>query len=112
MSAIDANSIPSVNVMVKRVQAASETIIALGGDLRIGRAGEVFQMLSAAANTGSVVVIDAAEVGKIDAAGLQTIVAATMRFRAADVQWRWRNQSPALISAAKMLGLEEALELR
>jgi len=35
-----------------------------------------------------------------------------MRFRAADVQWRWRNQSPALISAAKMLGLEEALELR
>jgi anti-anti-sigma regulatory factor len=100
------------NIMVKRIKAAPETIIALGGDLRIGRAGEVFQALSAATDAGSVVVIDAAEVGKIDAAGLQTIVAATMRFRAANIQWRWRNQSPTLIDAAKMLGLEEALELR
>ena len=98
--------------MVKRVKAVPETVIALGSDLRIGRADEIFQMLSAAAGAGLVVIMDAAEVGKIDAAGLQAIVAATIRFRAVNIQWRWRNQSPALIGAAKMLGLEEALELR
>ena len=70
--------------MAKPARKTTETTVSLGSDLRIGRAREVFNMLDAAnkaAGKSVIVVIDAAEVSKIDTAGLQALTAATVRFR-------------------------------
>lgn len=100
--------------MAKPARKTTETTVSLGSDLRIGRAREVFNMLDAAnkaAGKSVIVVIDAAEVSKIDTAGLQALTAATVRFRTAGTKWRWHNPSPILTNAAKLLGLESALEI-
>ena len=100
--------------MAKPARKTTETTVSLGSDLRIGRAREVFNMLDAAnkaAGKSVIVVIDAAEVSKIDTAGLQALTAATVRFRTAGRKWRWHNPSPILTNAAKLLGLESALEI-
>lgn len=86
-----------------------QTTVALGSDLRIGRAREVFDMLVTAGKSGNVL-IEGGEVIRIDAAGLQAVVAAIVRFRTAGTLWRWHNLSPAFTDAAKLLGLEGALE--
>ncbi|MBA2689813.1 MAG: STAS domain-containing protein [Burkholderiales bacterium] len=88
-----------------------ETNVTLGSDLRISRAREVFAALEAAASFPSVR-IDGADVIRIDAAGLQALAAAVVRFRTAGAVWRWHNASPALAGAAKLLGLASVLELQ
>ncbi len=100
--------------MPKLPRKASETTVALGSDLRIGRARTVLNLLEAANKTtakSASVVIDAAEVSKIDAAGLQALTVAIVRFRTAGIKWRWHNPSPILTNAAKLLGLDRALEI-
>jgi len=99
-------------IMDNQPQSDQETMITLGSDLRVGRATELFDMLAAAVDTPGTLAIDAAQVSKIDAAGLQSLTAAVVRLRTAGTRWRWHNESPALVSAAKMLGLDEVLELR
>jgi anti-anti-sigma regulatory factor len=96
--------------MPKRRADSSGTRVTLGPDLRIAHAREIFEALEGAAARGPVE-IDASEVAKVDAAGLQALAAALIRFREAGVQWRWNDPSLALISAAKMAGLESTLEL-
>jgi|GEM_PF-5823976 len=90
---------------------ASEIIVSLGNDLRISRAAEIFDKLMAAADSSRTIIIDGGDVGKIDAAGLQAVTAAIMRFRIAGLQWRWHNEPLSLRSAAKMLGLTDVLGL-
>ena len=100
--------------MPKPPRKVSVNTVALGSDLRIGRACEVFNLLEAAnqaAAKQASVVIEAAEVSKIDAAGLQALSAAIVRFRTAGTEWRWHNPSPILTNAAKLLGLESVLEI-
>jgi anti-anti-sigma regulatory factor len=82
----------------------------LGEDLRIGRAREVADLLSQAATEG-VVEIDAAQVERVDAAGLQALAAGIARLRAAHVTCRWGAVSPTLSSSAAVSGLASALEL-
>ncbi len=89
-----------------------ETLVALGSDLRIGRAGEIFDLLTAAAHIAKTVTIDGSEVSKVDTAGLQALVAGVICLRNAGAVWHWQNGSAALISAAEILDLEETLRLR
>jgi anti-anti-sigma regulatory factor len=98
--------------MVKRRRKPAETTVALGSDLRIGRAREVFNMLAAAAASEGSVAIDGSEVTKVDAAGLQALVAIIVRYRTAGTPWRWHNQSAVLTGAAKLLALYGALDLK
>ncbi len=93
--------------------AADESeIVVLGSDLRIGQVAELFSRLEGAAASGRPVALDASEVSKVDAAGLQLLAAAAVRFRTAGVTWRWHNRSAALVGAAQVLGLDGALELK
>jgi anti-anti-sigma regulatory factor len=85
--------------------------VPIGSDLRIGRARDLYATLIQGAVTGTIVIIDAAEVAKVDAAGLQCVFAAAVHLRTAGATWRWHNPSPALKSAAQLLGLDGALEL-
>jgi anti-anti-sigma regulatory factor len=95
-----------------RAKSRSESRrISLGGDVRIARAGEVAQLLADAREAGSVE-IDAAEVERVDGAGLQAIAAGLARLRAARVKFRWSGVSPTLASSAAIAGLEKALQLK
>ena len=98
--------------MDENLKSEAETRIALGSDLRIGRAREVFDALSSATKGSGLVVIDGSQVGKIDTAGLQALIAAIVRLRANGKVWHWEGGSAQLTSAAKLLGLDRALELQ
>ena len=84
--------------------------VSLGDDLRIARAAEVASLLASASDAGSIE-IDAAQVERVDAAGLQALVAGIARLRKAKVSCRWGGVSPTLASSAALAGLAEALEL-
>jgi anti-anti-sigma regulatory factor len=84
--------------------------ISLGSDLRIARAAEVTALLAGAAGATSLE-IDAAQVERVDAAGLQALVAGLGRIKAANIACRWGGVSPALASSAAVAGLDDVLEL-
>ena len=84
--------------------------VSLGDDLRIARAAEVANLLASAREAGSVE-IDAGQVDRVDAAGLQALVVGIARLRKAKVARRWSGVSPVLVSSAALAGLTGALEL-
>jgi anti-anti-sigma regulatory factor len=83
--------------------------ITLAADLRIGTARAAFESITAGPNAGGLD-IDASQVERVDAAGLQALVAALARLRAARVTFHLRAMSGALASAAQLAGLSAALE--
>ena len=94
----------------RRAKKAREVRIALAADLRIGSARAAFAALQVP-EPGVTVVIDAAPVSKVDAAGLQAIVAGLARWRSAGTRWRWENPAPALVASARLAGLAATLGL-
>lgn len=104
-------SIGATSSTVEASAGPNEATVPLGSDLRIGRARDLYTALVEGAAPGAVVIIDGTEVAKVDAAGLQCVVAAAVRLRTAGATWRWHNPSPALKSAAQLLGLDGVLEL-
>ena len=94
----------------KRSKASREQRVALGEDLRIARAREVFEALQAA-DPKATVVIDASSVAKVDAAGLQALAVCVGQWRAAGRPWRWDQPAQPLKAAARQAGLEAALGL-
>jgi anti-anti-sigma regulatory factor len=94
----------------KRGKQVRERRIALGEDLRIGRAREVLDAL-AVAGPPATVVIEASSVSKVDTAGLQAIACCIAQWRATGAPWRWDRPSEPLRAAARAAGLQAALEL-
>ncbi len=90
---------------------AEARLVALGEDLRVAHAAAAFETLAAAAN-GGIVAIDASQVARVDAAGLQALVAGLARLRAAGIQWRWQEVSATLSTAVGLAGLGAALALK
>jgi anti-anti-sigma regulatory factor len=89
---------------------AGPVAVALGPDLRIARAGEVFAAILAARSANEVL-LDGGEVAKVDAAGLQALAAALVTLRTAGVAWRWQTASGTLSSAAALAGLDATLQI-
>lgn len=84
----------------------------LSAELRISSAASLFESLAAAAQRPvSDVVLDASQVEKADTAGVQALVAGTMRLKQSGKSFRWSGCSAPLRSAAQLLGLADALEL-
>jgi anti-anti-sigma regulatory factor len=94
----------------RRAKAARPVVVALGADLRIAQAGDTFARILAARESGEVL-LDGAEVAKVDAAGLQALAAALVTLRTAGVSWRWQTASGTLSSAATLAGLGETLRI-
>jgi len=90
---------------------AEARLVALGEDLRIANAAAVFEALAGAAQGGAIA-IDASRVARVDAAGLQALVAGLARVRAAGIEWRWQEVSATLSTAAGLAGLGTALALK
>ncbi len=81
-------------------------------DLRIaGAAAAYAALLSAAGVPEARVVLDARQVDKVDAAGIQALLAGRNALVAAGKKPAWRGCSAQLKSAAGLLGLAQALEL-
>jgi len=99
--------------MAKNAKASGKVrAIKLGGDLRIGAAKDAFEALrGAAAKPEKQVALDARDVEKIDAAGLQALLAGRSALAKAGKAVSWTGVSPQLCAAAGLLGLSETLEL-
>lgn len=95
----------------KAGKAVGPLAIALGPDLRIGQAGQVFARI-VAARKASEALLEGGEVARVDAAGLQALVAALATLRTAGVAWRWQAPSGTLAAAAALAGLDAALQLK
>ena len=96
--------------MARAKKRAESRRISLGDDLRIARASEVAHLLASALEAGSIE-IDAAQVERVDGAGLQALAVGIARLRKAKVTCRWGGVSPALASSAALAGLAGTLEL-
>jgi anti-anti-sigma regulatory factor len=93
-----------------RSKAGTVRQVVLAEDLRVANARATFESLAAHPGTGTLE-IDASQVARIDAAGLQALAAALGRLRAAGVEARWKAPAPALAAAAALAGLEAILAL-
>ncbi len=86
--------------------------VKLGRDLRIATAAATFRALrEAAEDKDSRVILDARQVEKADAAGLQALLAGRQALLAAGKDVSWSGCTPQLTAAAGILGLAEALGL-
>src|SRR5204862_8134039 len=86
--------------------------IKLGEDLRIGAARAAFEALrGAAAKPEKQVALDAREVEKVDAAGLQALLAGRMALAKAGKAVTWAGVAAQLGAAAALLRLSESLGL-
>ena len=87
-------------------------IVKLESDLRIAGAATAFAALSSAAGERHErVVLDARKVERVDAAGVQAVLAGRAVLSAAGKRLEWAGESAQLESAAELLGLREALGL-
>lgn len=81
-------------------------------DLRIAGAAAAYASLrSAAEGPAARIAIDATQVEKVDAAGVQALLAGRKALEQAGRQPTWAGISPQLKAAAQLLGLAELLEL-
>ena len=98
--------------MAKNSKAAETKTIKLARDLRIAGAAAAFGALRSAAEAPERrVALDARQVEKVDAAGLQALLAGRQALSGAGKAMSWTGCSPQLTAAAGLLGLAELLEL-
>jgi anti-anti-sigma regulatory factor len=93
-------------------QAGAAKPLKVGNDLRIAQARTLFEAFGAACRAPAQrIVVDAGQVDKADAAGVQALVAGTLLLRQAGKSVTWAGCSPHLRSAADLLGVATLLEL-
>lgn len=92
-------------------ETGDEISLACGEILDISRAAEFHQELKTALGKGGVIVLDGAEIERIDAAALQLCAAFFHDAIARKVQAKWLSPSESLIRAAGLLGLKAQLGL-
>ncbi len=82
-------------------------------DLRVAAAAATFASLRAAAQAKETrVSVDARQVEKVDAAGLQAVLAGCRLLAGAGKEVRWAGCSAQFTTAAELLGLSEPLGIR
>lgn len=88
----------------------SAKTVKVGRDLRIAGAAAAFEALRSAAQSGERrIALDARQVEKVDAAGLQALLAGWRLLGESGKTVQWAGCSEALRSAATLLGLSESL---
>jgi anti-anti-sigma regulatory factor len=98
--------------VAKTSKSSGQKTIKVPPDLRISSASAAYASLRGAASGSSArIVLDATQVEKVDAAGIQALLAGRNALVQAGKQPSWAGASPQLKAAAQLLGLAEALEL-
>ena len=96
--------------MGRTSKTTAAKIVKLAPDLRIVGAATAFAALSSAAGERHErIVLDARKVEKVDAAGVQAVLAGRAVLSAAGKRVEWAGASAQLEAAAELLGLREAL---
>lgn len=90
--------------------ATSFAPVTLPADLRIGSAAALHAEILASSARGEVV-LDAGLVAKMDAAGVQAVLAALIQISHAGASWRWHNPSATFTQGVTVLGLGNTLRL-
>jgi anti-anti-sigma regulatory factor len=88
-----------------------EITVDCGDILDISKVAEFHQQLMAALGKGGEVILDAAELTRIDATSLQLCTAFFHDAAARKVTAKWRSPSDSLIKSAGLLGLSHQLGL-
>lgn len=95
----------------KRKKNPGECRVALAADLVIAGAAGLHAQLGEALDQPEPVVLDAADVARLDTAGLQLLLAFVQARDEALAKWHWENVGAALRDCAAQVGLEEMLQL-
>jgi anti-anti-sigma regulatory factor len=104
---------PKTSVAKTSKGAGAAKTIDIGRDLRIAGAAEVFGRLRAlAAGPEKRVTLDARQVEKVDAAGLQALLAGMRAVTDAGKTVAWVGVSAQLLAASELLGLAGPLGIR
>jgi anti-anti-sigma factor len=90
---------------------ADTTHVALEAALGIADAQTLYARLDSALTGGTPIVVDGTRVERLDAAALQVLVCFCHTARQRGLALSWQNVSPELQQAARLLGLETALQL-
>lgn len=103
---------PTVAPVTAQVPATFAEVnrLELDADLRISAAAATHAAVLAAGAKGEIV-LDGRRVTKIDAAGVQALLAALTQISQSGGGWRWHNPSTTLIQGVAVLGLGESLRL-
>ncbi len=91
--------------------ASDEIVVSCGTVLDISHSLDFHEELKLALGKGGIIVLDGAEIEKVDASALQLCAAFFHDASARKVQAKWRSPSIPLIRAAALLGLSEPLGL-
>lgn len=92
-------------------ETGDEIRVVCGEVLDISRAADFHQELKTALGQGGVIVLDGAQIERIDAAALQLCAAFFHDAAARKVKAKWIAPSDPLIRAAGLLGLKDQLGL-
>lgn len=96
-------------VAVKRSPQGDSTVFSLGESLTISDAMEWREKMAAAVSSHDEVILDGGEVEKIDATGLQLLVALMKEAVSSNTTVSWISASDLLLDSAAQLGLIEIL---
>ena len=89
----------------------AQTTLVFEGSLDIAGAGLLREQLMQALSEKQPVVIDAANVERVDTAALQVLTAFFKDAGAQNLEVRWKEPAQVLTNAAQMLGLHDSLQL-
>jgi anti-anti-sigma regulatory factor len=95
----------------KPVRQARRGALALPPRLSITHSMEWHRTLTERLGTGNALLIDGSQVEEIDTAMLQLLVSAWVNSAQQGIECRWQGTSPALLKAATLIGVADALHL-
>jgi anti-anti-sigma regulatory factor len=96
---------------VQIAQIADTTHVTLPARLGAAQARALYEALSAALATAGTIILDSAQVQRIDAAAMQVLANFSRTARARALALVWQNPSSELQQAAQLLDLQAMLEL-
>lgn len=87
------------------------TTIVFEGPLDIAGAGRLREQLMKALSGKQPVILDGANVERVDTAALQVLTAFCHDAGAQNLEIQWKDPAQSLVNAARLLGLQQSLEL-
>jgi anti-anti-sigma regulatory factor len=101
----------SATASASSTEAPHTTLIYCGPELDISEAQDFYDILQAALRARCPVVLDATHIERVDTAILQMLCAFVRDAQASNMVVQWRQPSPVLESAARLLNMRACLAL-
>jgi len=101
----------SATATASSTEAPHTTLIYCSPELDISGAQDLYDTLQAALRTQCPVVLDATHVERVDTAVLQMLCAFVRDAQGSGIAVQWRQPSPALENAARLLNIRACLAL-